>query len=260
MKRNTKNILDVHTHKPEGVSDGKSIINYPLLSDSPLHLPHAKSLEFAVDRGLYIKELLGFLKEGESLYDTLSDNTFYPLKGCYYSAGIHPWELTERNAKHQLKFLKGLFTKKQFVAVGEAGLDKMAAASMEFQITMFKEQVALSERRKLPLIIHCVKAMEELLAVKKELKPEQPWIWHGFRGTPEQAKQLLKKGFYLSFGEYYPDDTLVSVPADRLFLETDTADIDIEIFLHQAAIVRGVEVDDLRRAIHENIQKVFFKG
>ena len=58
----------------------------------------------------------------------------------------------------------------------------MAKAPMELQLAVFKEQVKLSEKLGLPLIIHCVKAMDELLAVKKEFRPQQAWIWHGFRG------------------------------------------------------------------------------
>ena len=227
MKKNVTDILDIHTHKLEADSLGKSIVNYPLLADSPLYMPFAGDVE--VDRGYY------------------------------YSVGIHPWELTEHNAGQLLDYLKQQLRKKQFVAVGEAGLDKLAVASMELQLTVFKAQVRLSEEYGLPLIIHCVKAMEELLGVKKESRPQQPWIWHGFRGKPEQAVQLLKKGFYLSFGEYYPDETMQIVPDERLFLETDDSLLDIEDILCQAARVRGVEVEALCEVIRRNIQNVFFK-
>ncbi len=223
-------ILDIHTHKQEIDSQGKSIINYPLLADSPLYMPLAENVEVAVGRG------------------------------SYYSIGIHPWELAERNADQQLAFLQKQLKHKQFVAVGEAGLDKLAAAPMELQLTMFKKQVQLSEKHGLPLIIHCVRATDELLAVKKEFRPQQAWVWHGFRGKPEQAMQLLKKGFYLSFGEYYPDETMQTVPDERLFLETDNSSLDIEDILCRAAKVRGVEVEALRETIRRNIQNVFFRA
>lgn len=94
-------------------------------------------------------------------------------RGYYYSVGIHPWELTEHNAGQLLDYLKQQLRKKQFVAAGEAGLDKLAVASMELQLTVFKAQVRLSEEYGLPLIIHCVKAMDELLAVKKNFVPNK---------------------------------------------------------------------------------------
>ena len=186
--------------------------------------------------------------------------TFDVETGLFRSVGIHPWELTEHNAGQLLDYLKQQLRKKQFVAAGEAGLDKLAAASMELQLTVFKAQVRLSEEYGLPLIIHCVKAMDELLAVKKEFRPQQAWIWHGFRGKPEQAVQLLKKGFYLSFGEHYPDETMQTVPDERLFLETDNSSLDIEDILCRAAKVRGVEVEALRETIRRNIQNVFFRA
>ena len=106
MKKNVTDILDIHTHKQEIDSQGKSIINYPLLTDSPLYMPLAKNAEVAVSRGLLLEEYLGFLNEGEGLVDTLSNNVFSARKGYYYSAGIHPWELAERNADQQLAFLQ----------------------------------------------------------------------------------------------------------------------------------------------------------
>lgn len=228
MKNNIVDILDVHTHKLEDASLGKSIINYPLLEDSSLYTSLAGDVE--ADRG------------------------------DYYSVGIHPWELTEHNAGRLLDYLERWLHRKRLVAVGEAGLDKLAAAPIELQLAVFKEQVRLSEKCGLPLIIHCVKAMDELLAVKKEFHPQQAWIWHGFRGKPEQAMLLLKKGFYLSFGEYYSDEAMRTVPDERLFLETDNSSLDIEDILCGAAKMRGVEMEALREVIRRNIQNVFFRA
>ena len=80
MKKNVTDILDIHTHKKEIDSQGKSIINYPLLTDSPLYMPLAKNAEVAVGRGLMLEEYLGFLDEGEGLVDTLSNNVFSARK------------------------------------------------------------------------------------------------------------------------------------------------------------------------------------
>lgn len=211
-------ILDIHTHRREADSEGKSIINYKQLAGSPL------------------------------------------LEGYYYSIGIHPWELTMANIEEQLIFMINQLPDKRIVAIGECGLDKLTEISMEFQRTAFIMQITLSEQYSLPLIIHCVKAMDEMLAVKKRLCPTQPWIWHGFRGKPEQATQLLKQGFYLSLGEHYPDETMKLIPDDRLFLETDESSLDIEDILCRAAEVRGVGVEALRETIRRNIQNVFFKA
>lgn len=182
-------ILDIHTHRREADSEGKSIINYKQLTGAPL------------------------------------------LEGYYYSIGIHPWELTLSNMKEQQDFIISQLSDKRIVAIGEGGLDKLTEISMELQRMAFIMQITLSEQYSLPLIIHCVKAMDEMLAVKKRFRPTQPWIWHGFRGKPEQATQLLKQGFYLSLGEHYSDETMKLIPDDRLFLETDESSLDIEDIL-----------------------------
>lgn len=239
MEKNASRILDIHTHKSEKASRGKAIINCRWLPGASLCVVGGGSADRTTNMSADIA-----LEEG-----------------YFYSAGIHPWDLAEEyDAEELLKSLSALFTSRQLVAVGEAGLDKLAIAPMGFQIEMFEKQVLLSEELRLPLIIHCVKAMEELLAVKKKLHPAQPWIWHGFRGKAEQAVQLIKNGIYLSFGIHYPEKTLNAVPVERLFLETDDSPVDIEDVLRGAARVRGVGEEELRREIVENIQKVFFKG
>ena len=228
MEKNASHILDIHTHKSEDASHGRAIINFPLPVDDSLCL-------------------------------SASDVRTAGKEAYFYSAGIHPWKLTERNAEEQFELLQQLLVKEQFVAVGEAGLDKLTAAPMELQVRILGKQVELSEKYRLPLIIHCVKAMEELLAVKKEFRPVQPWIWHGFRGKPQQARQLMENGMYLSFGEHYPEQTVRTMPVDRMFLETDDSPVDIEEVLHRVARTRGTDVEELRQAIRENIQKVFFR-
>ena len=182
----------------------------------------------------------------------------------FCSIGIHPWDLTAENSERLWGVLQRELERRKsenrpFVAIGEAGLDKLAAAPMELQVEIFERQVALSEDCRLPLIIHCVKAVDELLAVKKRLAPLQPWIWHGFRGKAEQASQLLRHGFYLSLGEHYSQEAMREIPASRLFLETDESAPDIRELTRRAAEVRGVDAECLQETLRENVQKVFFK-
>lgn len=63
-------------------------------------------------------------------------------------------DLTEFDTERRLECLREQLAEKQ-LAVGEAGLDKLAVAPMRLQVAVFKEQVELSEKYELPLIIHC---------------------------------------------------------------------------------------------------------
>ncbi|MDR0940524.1 MAG: TatD family hydrolase [Mediterranea sp.] len=176
------------------------------------------------------------------------------------TAGIHPWELTEANAEGALEHLLGLIVEKRISAIGESGLDKLTQAPIWLQTSVFERQVEWSEAYRLPLIIHCVKATDELLDVRKRYRPLQPWILHGFRGKPQQAEQLLRHGLYLSFGERFSEAALRLVPDERLFVETDTSPLGIGEILERVASARGVEAESLRETIRRNIRNVFQRG
>lgn len=125
--------------------------------------------------------------------------------GCnpWYSVGIHPWDTGVTTAQ-QIEKLRTMLADPRCVAVGECGLDsKHNPDTMDKQEQLFREQVMLAEQFHKPMIIHCVGAMDKLLRIKKEIRPTVPWIIHGFRGKPQQARQLTDKGIYLSLGKKY---------------------------------------------------------
>lgn len=195
-----------------------------------------------------------------AITNCLVDEVRLSEEGLFHSAGIHPWRLEKGETDGLWNRVETLCRAGEVVAVGETGLDKLTDVPMPEQLAVFRKHVELSERCGLPLIVHCVKAMSELLAVKKELCPRQPWIWHGFRGKPAQARQLLNHGFYLSFGEHYQEGAMLEVPDERLLLETDDSVVGIEELLRRAAKVRGVEQQQLSQVVGKNIRKLFFKG
>lgn len=183
---------------------------------------------------------------------------FKPQKS--YSVGIHPLDITPENRTEQLAHLRTVSLNPQIVAIGEVGLDYRASASQTEQHEVLKEVIALSNERNLPLIIHCVKEVDHLLAIQKAYHPQTPWIWHGFRGKKEQMKQLVNRGFYLSYGAYYNKEALLETPIERLFLETDTATVSMLTLLEQVAQIKGISTETLRAALLENSRKVFFKN
>ena len=92
---------------------------------------------------------------------------FVPLGGHCYSVGIHPWSLAgDMPAECVWQMLSDAVCLPQVWAVGEAGLDKLAAAPMSLQEEVFVRQALLAERAGKPLVIHLVKAVDELLRVR----------------------------------------------------------------------------------------------
>ena len=181
-------------------------------------------------------------------------------RSFYASVGIHPWTLTEENADIQWKALCESIKDKRIVAIGECGLDKLKGPSMELQTAVFKQEAALAEDSSLPLIIHCVKAFNELVQLKKEISPRQSWIIHGFRGKLPLALDCIRHGFYLSIGSHFQENTLKTIPLDRLFIETDESEESIGSIYQRVAETKGISQQELLEAINKNVREVFFKA
>lgn len=176
------------------------------------------------------------------------------------SVGIHPWHLTEADAKDRLQTLEEALKQERVVALGEAGLDRLRGCSLDVQRAVFRQEIMLAEEYRLPMVIHCVRAFNELLQLKKELRPVQPWIIHGFRGKENVARELLRHGCYLSFGEKFQKDALRAVPLERLFIETDDSEKNIADIYQLIAHTRGISLEELAKDVKKNVRKVFFKG
>ena len=178
----------------------------------------------------------------------------------YTSIGIYPWYLTEENAESQWKALQKQVSHPSVLAIGEGGLDKLKGPDMELQVKILKQQVALSEEKSLPLIIHCVKAFNELIQLKKELRPHQPWIIHGFRGKEALAIDCIRHGFYLSYGEHFQENALKATPQEKLFIETDESEIPVQEIYQSIALVHEIGLQELMESVKKNVKEVFFKA
>jgi len=144
------------------------------------------------------------------------------------------------------------------LAIGECGLDALKGPSLERQEEVFVQQIRLSEQTGKPLVIHCVKAIDRLLRLRKELQPTQPWMLHGFRGKPQQLQSLLDAGFFVGFGFRHNEESLRLCPLDRLLLETDDSEEQpIAQLYKDVARLRGLQVPKLVEMMHKNYLAFF---
>lgn len=181
-----------------------------------------------------------------------------------YSIGIHPWHIVEDSIDADLEIIESKLKDDNCLAIGECGLDKRIETPIALQQMVFKKQLALAEKYKKPVIIHCVAAFQEVIAVKKKMAISVPMIIHGFSKNKETAEQLIVNGFYISFGKYLlrnPELELVfkSIPKERLFLETDTIEEGIAAVYELAAKYRNLEMGEMRAIINANFDTVFNK-
>lgn len=131
--------------------------------------------------------------------------------------------------------------------IGECGLDKCCNTPWAVQMEVFVSQIEIAEELGKPLVIHCVRAFNELMELRKTHK-QTPWVVHGFTGSTELYNQLLKAEIEVSFGEAILDkrrtkvrETLSKADPDRIFLETDDSGADIKEIYHTAAEILGIE-------------------
>lgn len=176
----------------------------------------------------------------------------------YYSVGFHPYNVGKVDEQETLDRVRRAIAHPRILAIGEIGLDKSIKAGLEDQLRIFGKQVDFAESANLPVVLHVVRAFNELIEFKKARKPEVPMIIHGYNGGVQMAKELVQAGFMISFGQAITGEhskiieALQVVPVDRLFLETDEGDMDIRELYQFAAEVKGVSVDQLRVQIFEN--------
>jgi len=183
--------------------------------------------------------------------------TFDEQAEGWFSVGIHPWKITDYQHRYPWQELQHLCSLPQVVAIGEAGLDKLCGVPMDEQEKVFIRQAEMAEELNKPLIIHLVKSADEIIRIRKTLKPAVSWIIHGFRGKPAQAQQLLSHGFCLSFGVQYHPQSMQITPLSKLFLETDEADVDFSSLLQRAAEIKGISIDELQSVLKENVRNAF---
>lgn len=170
------------------------------------------------------------------------------------SAGIHPWEITV-NCEEQFAAVREAAGHRKTIAIGECGLDFIkSTATPEVQEQIFIAHARLAEEYRKPLIIHCVKAFDRLIALRKSIAPQQPWIIHGFRGKPQQTAQLIKAGFYISLGEHFNRESAESIPADRLFIESDESRLPIADIYAAVAAARGITLEELAEQTERNVR------
>lgn len=145
----------------------------------------------------------------------------------------------------------------QLLAIGECGLDVNAEASLEVQSRLLKAQLRFSMHWQLPVILHCVKQLDPLIALRKEMKPHEAWIMHGFRGKPQQLKSLLQAGFHVSFGFRFNPHSLLACPIERLLLETDDDERPVRALYEEVANLKGMSKENLAENMRNNFETIF---
>jgi TatD DNase family protein len=176
------------------------------------------------------------------------------------SVGLHPWFATIEHLERDYLKLLNAAKDPEVKMIGECGLDRLKGESLENQLIILRRQLYLAEELNKPVILHCVKCFAELMALQEEIKVDVPLIVHGFNKNEELGKQLLDKGFYLSFGKAILNSRSGAAELlkgrDLFFLETDDADCNIQEIYQAAANLKNCSVEEMKALIFANWKKI----
>lgn len=177
----------------------------------------------------------------------------------YFSVGIHPGEIDE-NWEINFEKIKEKSLHQNCLAIGECGLDGLLKTDENLQKKVFEKHIFWANEINKPIIIHCVKRFSELIPFQK--LAITPFIIHGFNKKKTIAKELIDHGFYLSFGKSVLynlslQEILKEIPIEKLFLETDNEDFNIEELYHKTAEIKQISLEQLQNKMLENAEKIF---
>jgi TatD DNase family protein len=151
----------------------------------------------------------------------------YPEQ-VYLMMGLHPTSVKE-NYKEELQHVEEMFAKRSFYAVGEIGIDLYwDTTTLDIQKEAFKRQISLAKQYKLPIVIHCRDAFDEIFEVLDEVMDDRLFgIFHCFTGTLEQARKAISFNMKLGIGGVATfkngkiDQFLNQIDLKHIVLETD---------------------------------------
>jgi len=210
--------IDFHTHHGTGGHDSVAVMNLMAGTDIPEDFPH---------------------------------NTLF-------STGIHPWYLTQDSLESMKTGILLTAAHPHIVCIGEAGFDMLRGPVAEIQHDAFLFQATLSEEMMKPLVIHCVRGWDKLVAERREIGPQMNWVLHGFRGDRMLAANLAKEGFWFSLGiKGITREMLDVIPRERLLLETDDSGMAVSAVYNHYCDVSGIDPDEASDIVRNNFNSLF---
>jgi TatD DNase family protein len=196
----------------------------------------------------------------------------------YAAVGWHPVDAIDMTDA-DLEWIESLAAHPKVVAMGEMGLDYYWDKSpKDIQIEVFRRQIRLAKKVKLPIIIHNREATADIVSIlQEEGAAEVGGIMHCFSGSVETAKVCLDMNFYISLGgpvtfknAKKPKEVAAEIPLDRLLIETDCPYLAphpyrgkrnepayVKLVAEQIADIKQVSFEEVSRITSENAKKVF---
>ncbi|MDH5164210.1 TatD family hydrolase [Heyndrickxia sp. FSL K6-6286] len=196
----------------------------------------------------------------------------------YASIGWHPVDAIDMTDE-DLIWIEELTKHPKVVALGEMGLDyHWDKSPKEIQKEVFRKQIRLAKKVKLPIVIHNREATQDIVDIlKEEDAQEVGGIMHCFSGSPEIARECINMNFYISLGgpvtfknAKKPKEVALEIPLDRLLIETDCPYLAphpyrgkrnepayVKLVAEQIAEIKGISFEEVAKQTSLNANKLF---
>lgn len=204
-----------------------------IITDTHTHL---YSVAFEDDRNNMIQRAIDagvsrfFIPAIDASYtDAMLQLEVHFPNNVFLMMGLHPTSVKE-NYLVELAHVEEMLTKRSFTAIGEIGIDLYwDTSTLDIQKKAFKHQIQLAKKYKLPIVIHCREAFDEIFDVLEEERSTDLFgIFHCFSGTLEQAKRAISFNMKLGIGGVVTfkngkiDQFLHEIDLEHIVLETDS--------------------------------------
>jgi TatD DNase family protein len=245
---------------------------------------HLYSEEFQDDQAEMMQRALaaGVSRFFVPAIDSTSTDAMYALEENYPNevflmTGLHPTYVKD-NYQDELAHVEKQLAARKFYAIGEIGIDLYwDKTHLEEQKIAFTTQIQWAKKYKLPIVIHCRDAFDDIFDVLESQKgPDLFGIFHCFTGTKEQALQAISYNMKLGIGGVVTfkngkiDQFLHDIPLEYLVLETDAPYLSpvphrgkrnesayIPLVAHKLAEIYGLTIDEIAQITTQNSKAVF---
>lgn len=182
--------------------------------------------------------------------------------GQPFSVGVHPWHAAENPERLNEAFerMERVVSGGRTVAIGECGLDWAVEVDRKLQAEVFERQLALVNRSNLPIILHCVRAFEDVMLRLSQAKIERA-VFHSFVGSIQQAERVVREGYFCSFSprslmSSRTCEAIRQIAPSALLIERDESAESIAPIYERIAELRKCSVEELREIVFDNYKRL----
>lgn len=228
----------------------------------------------AFDNGVGYMVIVGFDRETIPMAIEIAET----YDTIYAAVGWHPVDAVDMTDE-DLAWIESLASHPKVVAIGEMGLDyHWDKSPKDIQKEVFRKQIALAKRVRLPIIIHNREATEDIISIlQEENAAEVGGIMHCYSDEVKYVDACLDMNFYISLGgpvtfknAVDPKEVAAYVPLDKLLIETDSPYLAphpnrgkrnepayVKLIAEKVAELRDISFEELSDATTENAFKLF---